>query len=61
MKLRGVPGAGKVHLKCSNKKLVKDDFASRRHIRFDMFMWCQVWQINQNILDEKRVIQFNVR
>ena len=34
------PGTGKAPLKCSNKKLVNDNLASRRQKRFDMFMCC---------------------
>ena len=41
IKLRGVPRAGKVHLKCSNKKLVKANFACMRQKRFDVFIWYQ--------------------
>ena len=41
MRLGGLLGAGKVHLKCCIKKLIKDNFASLRQIRFNMFMWCQ--------------------
>jgi len=34
----GIARSGKVHLKCSNKKLVKANFACMRQKRFDMFM-----------------------
>ena len=49
MKSGGLPGADKVHLKCSNKKLVKDIFASLRQIRFDKFMWCQARWFGRSI------------
>ena len=36
-----LPGGGKVHLKCSNKKLVKANFALLKQKRFVMLMWYQ--------------------
>jgi len=46
----GLPGAGKEHLKCSNKKLVKASFAClRQKKRFYMSMWYQVRWFGRSI------------
>jgi len=51
MKLRGggVARSGQSTPKWSSKKLVKDNFASQRKIRFDMFMWCQARWFGRSI------------
>ena len=43
------PGAGKVHLKCSNKNFVKTNFTCRRQKRFDIFMWYQAGWFGRSI------------
>jgi len=69
MKLGGLPGAGKVHLKCSNKKLVKANFANQRQIRFDTLSCAKcVGMADQSKhswreaeLTRVKITQFNVR
>jgi len=65
IKLGRLPGVTKIHLKYSNKNLVKSQFFHWAAKPFDICIVLEpnalFWQINQNITDEKQIQTANVR
>jgi len=56
-----LPGAGKLHLKCSNKNFVTANFTCRRQKRFDIFMWYQAGWFGRPIKTLLRRSRFEPR